>query len=598
MKKYNKRDEVPEKYKWDLTNFYADEDDFDKELERVSKLVEEEKLYVGCCKDADKLYKFLEDDTNISTALDDLYVYAYLINDQELGISSSIERKSKVENLLNLYNNNTSFFSPELLELSKDEYNNLYKNNRKLDKYKCMLDRIYRNKEHILSEREEQIVNNLVSASKHFGDMSSTMLNSEHNYGSIIVDGETIEIRPTNYRNILKNKDRNIRKEAYYKFNKALDQYSTSSAQFLDSQVKTNLAISKIKGFKDYMDNSLFNVNLPSNVYKTLINVVESNTNSLQDYFKMYKDKLELDELNPYDLSLDLTTTSKEYEIEEALDIIRKALKPLGDDYLRHFEKIIKNRYIDYCEYKGKCSGAYSFSTPDKDSRILMSYNGDLESISAIIHESGHNINHQFIGENNEVVYRNASSLTAEVTSLTNECLLSSYLAEHGENKEERKQGIENILNVIISNLFGAVREAKMEKDFYDYVSNGGSITKDYMNNLTKESLKKYYGNVVKTGDYSNLSWTRRSHYYMNNYYLFSYAICISVASSVASKILSGDKDMLEKYMKFLKVGSDVWPIDAFKILGVDLEKEDVYLDAINYFKSLIKKYKSIDKEV
>ncbi len=597
MKKYNSRNEVPEKYKWDLTDFFASSDEFDKELVKITKSVDEEKKYVGCCKDADKLYEFLEEDTLISASLENLYVYAYLVNDQELGISSSIERKSKVENLLNTYSNVTSFFNPEILKLSKEEYNSLY-NNKKLAKYKCMLDRIYRNKDHILSEKEEQIVNDLVSASKHFADMSSTMLNSEHDYGSVIIDGENTEIRSTNFRNILRNKDSNIRKEAYYKFYKVLNQYGTSSAQFLDSQVKTNLAISKIKRFNDYMDQSLFSNNMNKNIYNTLVKVTENNVDALQEYFKMYKKVLNLKELNSYDLSLDLESSSKEYSIEDSWDIIRNALSPLKEDYLKHFNRIIDNRYIDYCEYKGKCSGGYSFSTMNRNSRILMSFNGNLESISTIIHEAGHNVHHQYLSENNDLIYRSVSSIVAEVASLTNECLLSSYLAEHGETKEEKKSGISNILSVISSNLFGAVREAKMEEDFYNYVLDGGSITKDYMDDLTKKSLEKYYGSTVKLDDYSKVSWTRRSHYYMNNYYLYSYAICISVATSVAAKILNGDKDMLEKYMKFLKTGSDVWPVDAIKILGIDLEQEDVYLDAINYFKSLIKKYESIDKEV
>ncbi len=598
MKKYEKRSDVPEKYKWDLTDFFENDEEFNKELNHITKLVEDEKKYIGCTKDADKLYEFLEEDSYINAAIDDLYVYAALINDQELGVSSSIDRKSKTEKLLNEYGNVISFFNSELLKLSKKEYNELYTKNDKLKKYKSMLDKIYRDKDHILSEREEQIVNDLVSASKHFEDMSSTMLNSCHDYGTINIDGEDIKIRSTNLRRILKNKDKEKRKEAYAKYNKVLDQYGASSAQFLDAQVKTNLALAKIKGFKDYMEESLFKENLSSNVYKTLVKVAENNVDVLQDYFRVFKNTLNLDELNSYDLNMDLASSSKEYEIEESWDIIKKALKPLGEEYLERFEKIINNRYIDYCEYKGKCMGGYSFSTMNKDSRILMSYNGDLESISIIIHESGHNINHQLINENNIPIYRYISSLVGEVASLTNECLLSSYLAENGDSKEEKKAGIANILEVIVSNFYGAIREAKMEQDFYDYVLRGGTITKEYMDNLTKASLEKYYGDTVKLNEYSYISWIRRSHYYMRYYYLYSYAICISVASSVATKILSGDKDMLDKYMKFLKTGSDIWPIDAMKILGVDLEKEDVYIDAINYFKSLLEKFENIDKEV
>ena len=110
-----------------------------------------------------------------------------------------------------------------------------------------------------------------------------------------------------------------------------------------------------------------------------------------------------------------------------------------------------------------------------------MSFNYDLDSVSTLAHEGGHNVHHQLVSLNNPVIYRDVSNLVAEVASLTNECLLSHYLANNAENKKEKLAGINNILKVIISNLFGAVREGKMEQDFYEYVSEDGIITKDYM---------------------------------------------------------------------------------------------------------------------
>ena len=135
-----------------------------------------------------------------------------------------------------------------------------------------------------------------------------------------------------------------------------------------------------------------------------------------------------------------------------------------------------------------------------------------------------------------------------------------------------------------------------MECDFNKYSCDGNAITKDYMNELDGESIKKFFGNEVLLDDYYNTTWVRRSHFYMN-YYLYNYAFCISVASSVASKILKNDKDMLDKYIKFISLGSNMPPKDAFKVLGIDLTKEEVYEDAIKYFDSLIEEFKKISKE-
>ena len=592
MKKYESRKEVPEKYKWDLTEFYKDEKDFKSNYEKAVNDVKLLEKYVGCTKDKNKLYEYLNKDTIVSSNVLDLYVYAYLINDQELGVSSSLERKAKTEKLFSDYTNATSFFEPELLKLTKEEYKSLFEN-KKLDEYKNYLDKIYRNKEHILSQNEEIIINELTTAMNHFSDMSSTMLNQEHDYGKVMIDGKEETITSTNYRNLMKNDNRNIRKEIREKYLKVLSQYSVSSAQFLDSFVKENVAICKIRKYKSCFDSKLFNYNMLSDAYDALVSTVEKNADAYQKYLKLFRKVHKLEKLYPYDLNLDFAKSNKKYSVEEAEELCLNAIKPLGEEYYNRFKKIFDNHYIDYAEYKGKCSGAYSFATSLKDSRILMSFNDDLESVSTIIHEGGHNVNHQCIKDNNPIQYRDTSSLVAEVASLTNECLLSSYLAQNGTSKEEKLSGIANIIDVINSNLFGAVREGHMEQDFYEYVESGGTITNDYMNELNKKYVDNLYGNEVESDKYSYLSWIRRSHYFMF-FYLYSYAICISVASYIASEILNGNKDLLNKYMKFLSIGCDVWPMDAFKVLGIDLCKPDVYEKAIKYYNDLLDKFEKI----
>ena len=593
MEKYNCRNDVPEKYKWDLTSFFKDDKDYEQNYQKLQNLIPSLKNYKNCTKDSQKLYEFLELYVNTISLWEDLYVYAYLINDEELGISKNIERKNKIENLNNEISLNTSFFEPELMKLNKKDYDNLFKTNENLNTYKAYLDQIYRFKKHILNEEKENIVSSLTNAMNHFDDISSNLLNSEHDYGKIKKDNEEIEIATNNYRKLLKDKDENIRKEVYTKFNEKIDQYSQTSASLLNSYVSMNTTLAHIYKYKTSWDQKLFSLNLSNNVFKTLVNTVESRLGVLQKYYKLKKDVLNLDKLNAYDMSLELSSKSIKYSIEDALELIYEALKPLGEDYLKKFKKIIDNRYIDYCQYKKKCSGGYSFSTMNQDSRILMSFNYDLDSVSTIAHESGHNVHHQYLKENNLPIYRNQSSLVCEVASLTNECLLSSYLAKNGKTKEEKLSGIENILGVIISNLFGAVREGAMEQNMYDYVENGGILTKDYLDNLSYEYSKKYLGNAVEDNKYFKNGWVNRSHYYMH-FYLYSYAICISVASFIASKILNGDKDILDKYIKFLKTGSSCEPKDVFKVLDINLEDKNVYNEAINYFDNLINQYYSI----
>ena len=303
------------------------------------------------------------------------------------------------------------------------------------------------------------------------------------------------------------------------------------------------------------------------------------------------------DKLRSYDRSLlDISSNDIKYSIEDAIELVKEATLPLGEEYSKKINKIFDNHYIDYCQYKGKQSGGYSISTATRNSRILMSFNDDLESVSTIAHEGGHNVNHQFMIENNLPHYRDNSTIEAEVTSLMNECLLSNYLAEHGKTKEEKLMGLANIIEVFISNFYGAVREGKIEKEMYNLVENNGTITKEYLNDLVYKSKELYGGKYKELDEYTKNSWALRSHYYMN-FYLFSYAISIAVATSVASKIINGDKEALNNYLDFLKCGGDKEITETFEILGVNLEDKNVYEEAISFFTSLLDKYEKIYNE-
>lgn len=594
MKEYKNRDEVEEEYKWDLSEFFESNEAFFKASEEVDSKIDIFNDYRGCTKDGNKLYEYLIKLKEVETIIEKMDAYAWLKNDEELGKKENLEMLSKSKDAVAKINNANSFFEPELLKLSKDEFENLFRENSKLEEYRAFLLDIYRNKEHTLNESEEKIVNSLVMATNNFSDMSSTLLNMEHDYGKVtLADGKKVTLSTTNSRFLKSNDNRETRKEADTKLLKKGLEYGSTSAELLNSYVKLEDTLANIYHFNDSFEARLFEDNLNKNIFDVLSKTTRSGVDTLQRYFKLRKKILNLDTLYNYDLGAKLSHSKKEYSIKEGIKTVRAVLKPLGEEYLNKYDKLIKKRNIDFCGYPGKCSGGYNLSIPSCDSRILMSYHYDLESLSTIAHEAGHHINYQFIRENNPLQYCHNAIIMGEVASLTNEFLLSNYIFNNAKDKEEKVLALENSLNVIASNLFGAVREGDMERLMHDKVHEGGALTKEFMNEICEESLNYYYGDTVKLTSSAKGSWIFRSHYY-SNFYLYNYAICVSVASYFASKITDGDKETLDKYLEFLKFGSDIYPLDAFKKLGISLEDENVYKNAILYFDKLISMLESL----
>ena len=571
MNKYKTRNDVPLKYRWDLTDIFKNIDDFNKSIDEVKEEIKKIDGYVGCTKNSDKLFEFLEFDSELSKKIVNLQVYAMTINDQDLNESFGSELVGKTDSLTTEYHAKVSFFSPELLSLNKDDYNDLFKN-EKLIKYKNALDDIYRYKEHVLNKEKEELSSRLTSTLGSYEQLSSTLLNSCNDYGTVTMsDGSIEELMNTNYRRIMKKLPRDKRKEVYEQFNKVKDRYANISAGLLDDYVKTNISLSKIHKYESTWDEKLFDLELSNKVFDSMIDSALETKDILKKYYDLKSKVLKIDKCAPWDAPIELYETDKEYTIEEACDLVLKALEPLGEDYIKHFKNV-----IDFCQYKGKRSGGYCVSSPGvKNSKILMSFNYDLQSVSTIAHESGHNVHHQYLYENNFSEYSIVPYVVSEVASLTNEFLLSNYLINNG-SREEALSGISNILAVFNSNFYGGDKED----------------TKDFLYDLCAKNLLKFYPVEIES-EYQKGSWISISHFYMF-YYLFSYSICVSVASYVSKEILSGNKEMLDKYISFLKTGSDYSVSDIYKVLGVDLENKNIYLDAIDNFSSLIDKFDEI----
>ena len=593
MKIYNSRSEVEDKYKCNLDDFYKNEEEYENEFKEIEKLIPQLIKYKGKLKDSDKLYEFLELNIKVYNMLENLEIYAYLKNDLDLGKEKNIKRLAKAENLGLDFRHNTSFYEPEILKLTDEEFKNLFKN-PKLAKYKEDLKETYRYKDHYLDDDKSNIISSLTNAMNIFESTATNLKNNEIDYHTIKVDGKEIELAVTNFRKFLRHKDEKVRKQAYFQIYKELDKFGTTFASLLNSYVSMNNEIVKIYKYKSTWDKKLFSEQLSNKVYDTLIKTTEDNLAPLHRYFKLTANLQNKDKLSSYDLSLtNIHKPDEKYSIEEANNIVKEATKILGKEYEEKMAKVFDNHYIDYCQYKGKQSGGYSIASLDKNSRILMSFNEDFESVSTIAHEAGHNVNHQFIIENNLVHYRGNHSIVAEVTSLLNECLLSNYMVENGKTKEEKLMGLAMLIEVFLHNFYGAVREGKIEKEMYKLVEDGGTLTKEFLNDLTYNSLKLYGGKYRELDEYSKDSWILRSHYFMK-YYLFSYAISIAVATSVAKKIIDGDKETLNKYIEFLKCGNDKEVSEVFEILEINLEDKKVYEEAISFFTSLLDKYEEI----
>lgn len=593
---YKKREDAPKEYTWDLSTRYKNNDNWLKDYNIALKQIDKISLFKNKVLESPRsLFDTLELKFNLTIQIEKLYLYARCKLDENI---ENNEYSLMLNKALSLYNNfllKEAFIKPEIIKASKEKLNK-YLNDPLLLKYNFYLNNLIREQEHYLNESEEQIVSKLTSISDSYENMSNMLTNSIIDYGNIIIDSKEVKLLNSNYRDIITNKDRNVRKEAFYKLTDNLKKYENLYGTNLISNMKLTKNLADIYKFSSVLELDLFNENISKEVYDNLYSVVESNLEVFQKFFNMKKEYLNLDTFEYYDKDALIVDSNKNFTIKETKDILIKSLSILGDDYINIIKKAFDDRWIDFPTYKGKTSSIYSTCNYGDNPLVLTSYQGKFNDVSTLAHELGHAAHFYLSMENNPYHDFNMSLLTAEVASLTNEILLSNYIINNNYDKELKQAAIYNTINIIQNNLFDACLEGKLEKEVYDILELGEEINTEFLNILIYDIKKLYYKDSVNLNDNVRIMWSRRMHYF-TPYYLYKYATGVSCAVYISKKIINNEDNMKEKYLNFLKKGGSNYPTELLKTVGIDLTKKEVINETINYMNDLIDEFKKVSEE-
>ena len=93
------------------------------------------------------------------------------------------------------------------------------------------------------------------------------------------------------------------------------------------------------------------------------------------------------------------------------------------------------------------------------------------------------------------------------------------------------------------------------------------------------------------------ITWAQFRHLYVP-FYTFQYSIGISAAHTLAYKILAGEPGAVDNYLNFLKAGSSMYPMDLFKMAGVDMTKPAVVEKTFGVLNDLVERLDSLAPSV
>ncbi len=577
------REAIDEKYKWNMADIYASDEEWHQAVEALSAKLDEVDQFKGkLTQSAANLLHALEWSSNISKEASKAYLYASMASDLDTRDSKYNGMKQELRHLFSNYGAKAAFIEPEILSTDWATIESFFKKEPKLEVYRMALENMYRTKAHSLSEGEERIMALSGMISPTSSSVYGTFRNAEMPAPEVtLTNGETIKVGSAEYSKYRASSNREDRQRVFEAYWNNFELFKASFGEMLNGNVKKDMFYAQARRYDSSLEASLYPNNIPVEVYHSLVDNVNKNLPAFHRYLEIKKRMLAVDTLKYLDLyapvvkNVDLT-----YSYDEGAQLVLEALKPLGKEYTATVKKAIDERWIDVYPTEGKRTGAYSNGAYfDGHPFILLNYTDLYSDVSTLAHELGHTMQSYF--SNKEQPYPTSDYVTfvAEVASTFNEVLLFNYMLDKVEDDDVKLSLLMNWLDGFKGTLFRQTQFAEFELKIHEEAEKGSPLTGDTFSEIYSDIVKRYYGHeqgVCFIDDYINMEWAYIPHFYYN-FYVYQYSTSFTASMSLAEKVMSGDKKALKAYMEFLSSGSSDYPIELLKKAGVDMTSSEPF---------------------
>lgn len=594
------RNEVSDDLKWDLSRVFKNNQEWEQEYKQVAQEIKNLSKFKGTlAKSGKDLYEGITAILAVNRRLEKVYVYATMSSDVDTSNNHYLGFVAKAQSLANQMSAAIAFVDPEILSIPEETLAKFMQDEPRLENYRHRLEQITQKRPHTLPANEEKIIADAGDAMGTSANTFNVLTNSDMEYGYVQdEDGEMVQLSDGLYSLLIQSQDRNVRKNAFDVMYASYGQFENSLASTLSGEVKAHNFNARVHKYNSAREAALSENSVPTAVYDTLIKEVNSHLDLLHRYVALRKKILGLKDLQMYDMYVPLTGKPVlSYNFEEAKAEARKALAPLGEDYLKHVDYIFNNRVIDVVENQNKVTGAYSGGAYDTDPYELLNWEDNLDSLYTLVHETGHSVHSWYTRNTQPYVYGDYPIFVAEIASTTNENILTEYFLDKITDPKTRAFVLNHYLDSFKCTLFRQTQFAEFEQFIHETDANGQPLTADVLDEFYGNLNQRYYGDSVEPGGEIAMEWSRIPHFYYN-FYVYQYATGFAAATALANKVVHGTEQERDAYINFLKSGSSDYPTEIMKRAGVDMTKADYLRDAFDTFEKRLNEFEKIVNEL
>jgi oligoendopeptidase F len=574
-----KRSELSQEKTWDLNSIYSSQDEWHKHLVKLGQAPAKLKAFAGKLSESGHtLLKALQTRDTLFLAAERLYVYASLNQSTEADNPTFQAMLGQASSAVAQIRSAAAYIEPELLKLKPTQLEALILEEAGLEAYHHDFKRLWLRKPHVRSSEVEAVMAQLSDPLQSLYMAADAATSGDVRFEPVRQQGQTLPVSHATIGGLLANPERKVRQQAWENYADGHLAHKNTLANTLQGYMKAYAVQAKIRGYASSLEMSLTDNHIPAKVYHSLLETFEAHLPLWHRYWRILKRAMKVKRLHSYDVPTydqpGVFVKSPQISYSQATQMVCQGMEPLGPKYVDIMRRgLVQERWVDWGLNQGKVPGAYSSGVKGTHPFIFMSFDGTIGSVSTLAHELGHSMHSYYTNQHQPYVYTDYSMFVAEVASNFNQALTRGSLLRQATDPNFKLAILQEAFGNFHRYLFVMPTMARFELECYQTLEQGGALTaQSLIERMTAHFAQGYGGEVEIDPERLGASWMMFGHLY-SPFYVYQYATGIAAANALAQTVLDESQRAAKRYIRFLKSGSSVFPLDALKIAGIDMEQ-------------------------
>ncbi len=389
----------------------------------------------------------------------------------------------------------------------------------------------------------------------------------------------------------LKNQDRSLRETVWRTMTERRAQDKDKLDELFNGLVKLRHQVALNAGFenfRDYMFQALGRFDYtPHECYKFHEAIEREIVPILREEAEKRKQALNLDELKPWDMEVDISGKPALKPFENGKDLIDKSIDCFKElhPYVGERLQIMKaNGLFDVESRKGKAPGGYNYPLAETGAPfIFMNSANSFRDLTTMVHEGGHAV-HTFISSGLKLNdLKHVPSEVAELASMSMELISMDKWEIFFKNKEELKRAKQYQLRDVLKTLpWVAVVD-----QFQHWIYTNPDHTTAERTEAWKKIFEPFGNNFADWSGYEDALgnlWQKQLHIFEVPFYYIEYGIAQLGAIAVWKNYKENPKEGLEAYLAALRLGYTKPIKDIYETAGIKFDFSREYVHELAEF--------------